>query len=129
MSMKACFKPGDQKTYERVIEEQDVAAFHGEVVHPVCATFALARDIEWSTRLFVLEMKEADEEGIGTFLSIEHKAPAFVGETLTIDATVETVNGHELICSYIARVGKRIVATGKTGQKILKREKIKQLFH
>lgn len=127
--MKACFKPGDQKTYERVIEEQDVAAFHGEVVHPVCATFALARDIEWSTRLFVLEMKEADEEGIGTFLSIEHKAPAFVGETLTIDATVETVNGHELICSYIARVGKRIVATGKTGQKILKREKIKQLFH
>ncbi|MBX2966001.1 MAG: hypothetical protein KF845_07640 [Cyclobacteriaceae bacterium] len=126
--MKQIFKPGDQKTYERVISENDVAAFHGEVVHPVCATFALARDIEWSTRLFVLEMKDEDEEGIGTFLSIDHKGPAFVSETLTINATVESITGHELICSYIARVGDRTVATGKTGQKILKREKIARLL-
>jgi predicted thioesterase len=99
------------------------------VVHPVCSTFALARDIEWSTRLFVLDMREDDEEGIGTFLSVEHKSPAFVNEKLTIEATVEHITGHELICSYIARVGERIVATGKTGQKILKREKIARLFH
>jgi predicted thioesterase len=127
--MKAIFKPGDQKIYERVVQEGDVAAFHGEVVHPVCSTFALARDIEWSTRLFVLDMREDDEEGIGTFLSVEHKSPAFIHEKLTIEATVEHITGHELICSYIARVGERIVATGKTGQKILKREKIARLFH
>jgi predicted thioesterase len=126
--MKAIFKPGDQKVFERVVLESDVAAFHGETVHPVCSTFALARDIEWSTRLFVLEMREADEEGIGTFLSVEHKSPAFVNEKLTIEATVETLVGHELICSYIARVDDRIIATGKTGQKILKREKIARLF-
>lgn len=126
--MKAIFKPGDQKIYERVVQEGDVAAFHGEVVHPVCSTFALARDIEWSTRLFVLDMREEDEEGIGTFLSVEHRSPAFVNEKLTIEATVERITGHELICSYIARVGERIVATGKTGQKILKREKIARLF-
>lgn len=126
--MKQIFKPGDQKIYERVVQEGDVAAFHGEVVHPVCSTFALARDIEWSTRLFVLDMREDDEEGIGTFLSVEHKSPAFVNEKLTIEATVDRITGHELICSYIARVGERVVATGKTGQKILKREKIARLF-
>lgn len=127
-NMKPIFKPGDQKIYERVVQESDVAAFHGEVVHPVCSTFALARDIEWATRLFVLDMRDADEEGIGTFLSVEHKSPAFINEKLTIEATVETIAGHELICSYIARVDDRIIATGKTGQKILKREKIARLF-
>lgn len=126
--MKDIFTAGDTKIYSHTVTERDVAAFHGEVVHPVCSTFALARDIEWTTRQFVLDMRDDDEEGIGTFLSIEHKAPAFVHETLTIEATVENINGHELICSYIAKVGDRVIAVGKTEQKILKREKIKQLF-
>ncbi|HRJ28216.1 MAG TPA: hypothetical protein PLV21_15780 [Cyclobacteriaceae bacterium] len=126
--MKEIFKPGDIKTYTHTVTTKDVAAFHGEVVHQVCSTFALARDIEWTTRQFVLEMRDADEEGIGTFLSIEHKAPAFVDETLFIEAAIENINGHELICSYIARVEDRIIAIGKTGQKILKREKLKQLL-
>lgn len=126
--MKDIFKPGDTKTYTHTVTLNDVAAFHGEIVHAVCSTFALARDIEWSTRQFVLEMRDDDEEGIGTFLSIEHKAPAFVGETVNIEAAVENINGHELICSYIARVGNRVIAVGKTGQKILKREKINQVL-
>ncbi len=126
--MKDIFKSGDTKTYTHTVTPNDVAAFHGEIVHPVCSTFALARDIEWSTRQFVLEMRDDDEEGIGTFLSIEHKAPAFMGETVNIEASVENINGHELICSYIAKVGNRVIAVGKTGQKILKREKINQLL-
>ncbi|MBX2946032.1 MAG: hypothetical protein KF725_09375 [Cyclobacteriaceae bacterium] len=126
--MRDIFKSGDTKTYTHTVTPNDVAAFHGEIVHPVCSTFALARDIEWSTRQFVLEMRDDDEEGIGTFLSIEHKAPAFVGETVNIEAAVENITGHELICSYIARVGNRVIAVGKTGQKILKREKLNQLL-
>ena len=126
--MRDIFKSGDTKTYTHTVTTNDVAAFHGEIVHPVCSTFALARDIEWSTRQFVLEMRDDDEEGIGTFLSIEHKAPAFVGETVNIEAAVENITGHELICSYIARVGNRVIAVGKTGQKILKREKLNQLL-
>jgi predicted thioesterase len=126
--MKAIFKPGDTRQYKRVVRTEDVAAFHGKVVHPVCSTFALARDIEWTTRQFVLEMRDEDEEGIGTFVSIDHKGPAFVGEEITFTASVEEINGHELICSYQARVNDRLVATGKTGQKIFKREKIKKLF-
>jgi fluoroacetyl-CoA thioesterase len=105
-----------------------VAAFHGEVVNEVYATFALARDIEWTTRQFVLEMRDDDEEGIGTFLSIEHRSPAFVGEEINYSAEVHQINGHELICLYEARVGARIIATGKTGQKILKKDKINELF-
>ena len=61
-----------------------MAAFGGEVVHEVYATFALARDAEWTTRQFVLDMRDDDEEGIGTFLSIEHKSPALWGRRLII---------------------------------------------
>lgn len=126
--MKTVFKPGDKKQVQYRVREADVAAFHGEVVHPVCATFTLAREVEWATRQFVLEMRETDEEGIGTFVTIEHRGPAFVGEELTIEATVEQLNGHELICIYDVTVNDRIIATGKTGQKIFKREKIKALL-
>jgi predicted thioesterase len=126
MNMK--FKPGDKKEYRRIVGEADVAAFHGEVVHSVCATYILARDIEWTSRQFVLEISAPDEEGIGTFLSIDHKSPAFVGEEIIFTAWVDQVNGNELICFYEARVGDRLVALGKTGQKILKRERIMEIF-
>jgi len=126
--MKNIFKPGDKKEYKRVVNSDDVAAFHNEVVHPVCATFSLARDIEWTTRQFVLEMRDDDEEGIGTFLSIDHKGPAFVGEEITFSAWIDSINGNELLCFYEAKVGDRLIAIGKTGQKILKREKINKLL-
>ena len=126
--MKNLFKPGDKKQFKRVVEEKDVAAFDSGLVHPVCATFSLARDIEWTTRLFVLDMRDQDEEGIGTFLSVDHKGPAFVGEEITYSAWVDSIHGNELICFYEARVGERLIAVGKTGQKILKREKINRIF-
>ncbi len=126
--MKYIFKQGDQKVFKKVVMESDQAIFHGELLHAVCSTFSLARDFEWSSRLFFIDMKEADEEGVGTFLSIEHKSPAFVNEEITFTATVETLQKNELICQIEAKVGDRIIAIGKTGQKILKKEKLKQVF-
>lgn len=119
---------GATKEYEKRVVSEDVAAFHGDVVHPVCATFTLAREIEWATRLFMLDIIEDDEEGIGTFLTIQHKSPAFVGDILKIEAVVLGFEKNELICDYKAKVGDRIVAIGQTGQKLLKKEKIEQLF-
>ena len=122
------FQPGDQKIYQRTVQPTDVAAFESGLVHPVYATFALARDLEWSTRLFVLEMKEEDEEGIGTRLSVVHHSPAGVGEALQFTATVKAWEGNELICQVEVHCGQRLVATGETGQKILKRAKLEKLF-
>jgi predicted thioesterase len=126
--MKGIFKPGDRKRYTKKVSAEDAAAFHGELLHPVYATFALARDFEWSSRLFFLEMKDEDEEGVGTFLQIEHQSPALIGEEVTISATIESIIGNELICSIEACSGDRIIATGKTGQKMLKKEKLKRIF-
>ena len=127
--MKQLFKPGDIKEYRVVVKPEDVARFHGEVVHDVYATFALARDAEWTTRQFVLDMKEHDEEGIGTYLRIDHQGPAFVGEEIIFTGNLVKLSGNELICSFKACVGTRAIARGETGQKILKLEKIKSIFN
>lgn len=122
--MKNIFFKGDQKIYRKIITEDDLAAFHGSVLHAVYATFALARDFEWSSRLFFVDMKEDDEEGVGTYLEINHRSPAFAGEEVVITATVDTQVKNELICRIEARVGDRLIADGRTGQRMLKKERL-----
>lgn len=126
--MKKLYKIGDQKQCTFIVRDEDVAAFTTGVVHHVYSTFALARDAEWTTRQFVLEMREEDEEGIGTKVSVTHHSPAFTGEEVIITGTIIHLAHHEILCSYEAKVGRRLVATGETGQKILKREKFERLF-
>lgn len=123
------FQPGDIKIYKYVVVPQDTAVFDSGEVHPVYATFALGRDAEWACRLFVLEMKEPDEEGIGTFLRVNHHSPALVGSEIVFEAKVKSVEKNEIICSFEARVGQRLIASGETGQKILKKNRLEQLFN
>ena len=111
------------------VEQSDLATFETGNVHPFYSTFALGRDAEWVCRQFVLQMKEADEEGIGTFLNIRHKSPAMLGDTVEFIATVSVLEGHQIDCTFVARVGERIVAEGEQGQKILKKEKLERLVN
>ena len=126
--MKEVFREGEKKIHRYTVKVEDIAAFESGVVHNVCSTFALAREIEWATRLFVLEMKEEDEEGIGTSLEIRHKNPVFVGETLTITASFDFLVDGELLCTVKAMVGSRLIAVGKTGQRIIPVDKLKTRF-
>ncbi|MBL7846091.1 MAG: hypothetical protein JNL40_01390 [Cyclobacteriaceae bacterium] len=126
--MKRIYEKGDQKIYRKTIAQEDLAAFHGSVLHAVYATFALARDFEWSSRLFFIDMKEDDEEGVGTFLQIYHRSLAFAGEEVVITATVDKIEGNELLCHIEARVGDRLIADGVTGQRMLKKERLNALL-
>jgi predicted thioesterase len=123
------FHAGDTKTFTRVVREEDIAQFDSGTVHPVYATFALARDAEWSGRLFVLDMKEELEEGIGTRLDIQHVSPAFVGQTVRFVACFEEITPKgEILNSFEAFVGDRLIARGVQGQRILPKVKIETLF-
>ena len=126
--MKTVFALGDKKIYRKEVTAADSATFDSGMVHPVYATFALARDAEWACRLFVLEMKEEGEEGIGTFISVEHLSPALIGETVEFEAIVKTIERNEIICTYTSRVGERVIAKGEQGQKILPKAKLDRIF-
>lgn len=122
------FAIGDTKEYRHMVIDSDAARFDSGEVHPVYSTFSIARDAEWAGRLFVLEMKETDEEGIGTGITVHHNAPALMGQEVVIVATLTEVNRNEIIVDYTAHVADRLIATGKTWQKILKKDKIERLF-
>ena len=126
--MKSIFQLGDHKQFTKEVGLNDLAAFEGGAVHQVYGTFALGRDAEWSSRLFVLDMKEDDEEGIGTFLNITHHSPALLGDTVVFDARVSNLEKNAVDCTVTARVGERIIAECQTGQKIIKKEKLNLLF-
>ena len=126
--MRNPFRPGDTKTYVSVVTAADFAVLNGQLIHRVLGTFALGRDLEWTSRQFVEEMLEAGEEGIGTLLHIEHRAPAFEGEIVKFQAIFEQLQGQELICRVEAWVGERLVATGRTGQRIVASEKLRARF-
>ena len=127
--MKNLYKIGDQKTFEKTVLAQDIAEFESGTVHNVYATFALGRDAEWSSRLFVLDMKDADEEGIGTFLNIEHQSPALIGQTVEFTATITLLDKNAIECSVVAKVKDRVIANCRTGQKIIKKTKLETLFN
>ncbi|WP_375436693.1 thioesterase family protein [uncultured Hymenobacter sp.] len=122
------FQPGDQQLYSFVVRPQDFAVLHGKLIHPVLSTFALGQALESSSRQFVELMLEKGETGIGTKLTIEHRAPAFEGETVEIQAIFERLKGAELTCHVEAHVGKRLVATGRTGQRIVSAARLQAHF-
>ena len=126
--MKSHLKVGDQTTLVFQVGSADLATFETGNVHPFYSTFALGRDAEWTCRQFVLQLKDEDEEGIGTFLNIKHQSPAFLGDTVIITATLCLLEGNTVNCLFEVRVGERIVATGEQGQKILKKEKVERLI-
>jgi fluoroacetyl-CoA thioesterase len=127
--MKNIFVKGDIKIYEKIIMQSDVASFESGIVHEVYSTFSVARDAEWCGRLFVLDMKEYNEEGIGTQITVQHIAPAFVGEKIRITTAFDSITAKgEILTSYNATVGERLIAKGIQGQRILLQEKIKSIF-
>lgn len=127
--MKNPFKAGDKKIFTRLVTEDHIAKFDSGTVHQLYATFAIAQDMEWVCRLFVLEMLEEGEEGIGTQLSIEHVSPCLLGETATHTAILEYIEGNTVFCTVTVQSGERIIAKGTQTQKIIDKIRFSKKLH
>lgn len=119
--MRNPFSPGAEKVYRTQVTPEKVAQFHNKVVHPVYATFSVAQDAEWTCRLFVLDMLQANEEGIGTFVSVKHIASVPVGAEVEFKATLLWVRGNVIHCSWEGYWQEKCFAYGEQTQKILKK--------
>jgi predicted thioesterase len=125
--MKQLFRHGDTKEFYKTVGKKDAASFNGVMIHPYYSTYALGRDAEWTSRQFVLDMKEVEEEGIGTYVNIEHKSPAPIGSEVRFIASIKSVHLNEVHCTIVARVGNRLIAKIETGQKILSEDELESL--
>ena len=94
-------------------------------LHPVYATYWMAKHFEEASRKLVLSHLEPDEEGIGSAVHVRHTASALVGIRVTISATVQSLEGRKAVCSLRAvnQLGDQI-GHGTTEQFVLTRTRI-----
>ena len=71
-------------------------------VHPVYATYSMAKHFEEAGRKLLLRHLEAGEAGIGSSVSVEHLAPAWVGDAIRVTATCVALRGNRLTCACTA---------------------------
>lgn len=117
--MRNPFRPGDRKHYHIVVDDRRLARFDAGLVHPVYGTFALGQDAEWVCRLFVLDMLEAGEEGVGSYLSVRHLAPAPKGATVVLEAELRAVAGNRVRCKWTAVWNNTLIADGEQEQQVV----------
>jgi predicted thioesterase len=89
-------------------------------VHPVYATYAMAKHFEEAGRTLLLAHLEPGEAGIGTAVSVEHLAPAWPGDRIRVTATCTGVRGNRLTCALTAvDAHGRLLGRGTTDQAVL----------
>lgn len=79
-------------------------------LHPVYATYWMARHFEEAGRKIILPFLEEGEGGIGTQVDVTHTASALPGMRVTVTATFERQEGR--------RVTARMVAVSELGDQI-----------
>ena len=94
-------------------------------VHPVYATYSMAKHFEEAGRKLLLRHLEPGEAGIGSALSVEHLAPSWAGDPVRVTARCAEVRGNRLTCECVAvDAGGRVLGRGTTVQVVLSEEAV-----
>ena len=67
-------------------------------IHPVYATYMMAKHFEEAGRKLLVPHLEDGEAGIGTAVSVEHLAPSWVGDEIRVTARCVEVRDGRLTC-------------------------------
>lgn len=94
-------------------------------LHPVYATYEIARHFEEAGRKLLLPFLEDGEEGIGSALYVEHRASALPGMHVRVTATAGRVEGRRLfvVVQAMSELGD-LIATGSTTQYVTSAERL-----
>lgn len=126
--MKPGLVPGKKAEVTFEVAEDMCPEFEGKVVHHVCATWTLVHFMEVAGRKILIDYLEPDEEGVGSHVSCDHIGPAAIGRSVRVVATVAAADERELTCDMAVFRGDRLIASGKTVQRILPRSKLARLL-
>jgi fluoroacetyl-CoA thioesterase len=98
-------------------------------LHPVYATYQIARHFEEAGRKLLLPYLEDGEEGVGSAVSVEHHAPAVPGMNVEITATLDRVEGRRLHvrAQAVSDLGD-LIASGQTTQVVMRAEQLRERF-
>jgi fluoroacetyl-CoA thioesterase len=112
--------PGYEGRVEVVVTREMTVDFEelGRV-HPVYATYWLAKHMEEAGRKIILPFLEDGEEGIGSAVSVRHRAPAVPGTRVEVVAEHVRTDENRVLARCVARAGDVVVGEGETEQTIL----------
>ena len=86
-------------------------------VHPVYATYNMAKHFEEAGRKLLLRHLDDGEDGLGRSVTVEHLLPSWVGDRLSVEARCVAVDGSRVTCECTATDGDgRLVGRGSTVQ-------------
>ncbi|MCS7059164.1 MAG: thioesterase family protein [Meiothermus sp.] len=125
---------GYQAIFETVVTDEMTVDFEqGDPqlgkLHPVYATYWMAKHMELAGRKIILPFLEENEEGIGSKVSVDHQASALPGMRVRIVAEHLRTEGNRVHarCTAWNELGDRI-GEGYTEQVILPKEKLRRIF-
>lgn len=105
----------------------DMTVSFGELgrLHPVYATYWMAKHFEEAGRKIILPFLEDGEGGIGTQVDVTHTASALPGMTVTVTATFDRMEGRRIVARMRAvnELGDEI-GFGSTTQMVLPQSRI-----
>jgi fluoroacetyl-CoA thioesterase len=98
-------------------------------VHPVYATYRMGQHFEEAGRKLLLPFLEPGEAAIGRSLSVEHLAPARVGDAVRVRAECVELRGDRLTCACraVAADGREL-GHGSTVQVVLPQHVLDERF-
>jgi predicted thioesterase len=95
-------------------------------VHPVYATYRMAQHFEEAGRMLLLPHLEDGEAAVGRAVSVEHLAPARVGDRVRIEAVCSDVTGNRITCTCRATDDDgRPLGSGSTVQVVLAEQELR----
>ena len=116
-----------------VIVTPEMTVRFGELgpVHPVYATYSLAKHMEEVSRKLLLPCLEDGEEGIGHLVETRHLSSALVGMRVTVSSSYDPQrsDGRRVAarCEARSELGD-VIGQGRTEQFVLSREDIEARF-
>lgn len=98
-------------------------------LHPVYATYWLAKHMELVSRKLILPFLDENEEGIGAEVFVKHIAPALPGMQVSLKATHLKTKGTRIYarCEAFSELGDKI-GEGQTTQVVMPQTKIIEAF-
>jgi predicted thioesterase len=124
-----------QATFETIVTDEMTVDFEHpddpqlSKLHPVYATYWMAKHMELAGRKIILPFLEEGEEGIGSKVSVDHLASALPGMKVRILAEHTHTEGNRIYarCAAWNELGD-LIGEGQTEQVILPKAKLLRIF-
>ncbi|MCX8997860.1 thioesterase family protein [Rhizobiaceae bacterium BDR2-2] len=123
--MRAILAVGDTTVHSFTVTREKTVPFlypespEFQAIPEVFATGYMVGLMEWAC---ILSLKPALEEGegsLGTLIEVTHEAPTLPGQTVTVEATVASVDGRKVLWNVIARDELDIIGRGRIGRAVV----------